>query len=60
MPEVPNAYRCDYCQALMEPIEQKTEHWHTKWCSVCYMKLYDVFIGDDTPYLANMDFPSEG
>lgn len=46
MPEVPNAYKCDYCNTLMEPIEQKTERWHTKWCSACGAKLYDVFIGD--------------
>jgi hypothetical protein len=46
MPEVPNAYKCDYCRSLMEPVEQKTDRWHTKWCSVCGAKLYDVFIGD--------------
>jgi hypothetical protein len=45
MPEV-NAYRCDYCRTLMEPIEKKTDRWHTKWCSACGAKLYDVFIGE--------------
>lgn len=45
MPEVPNAYKCDYCNTLMEPIEQKTKRWHTKWCSACGAKLYDAFVG---------------
>jgi hypothetical protein len=52
MPEVPNAYRCDYCNTLMEPIEVKSERWHTKWCSKCGAKLYDVFIvtaSDEAP-----------
>jgi hypothetical protein len=47
MGEVPNAWECDYCGVLMEPIEQKTDRWHTKWCSKCGAKLYDVFVGDD-------------
>jgi Zn finger protein HypA/HybF involved in hydrogenase expression len=47
MPEIPNAYKCDYCHKLMEPIEQKDNRWHTKWCSACGAKLYDVFIGKD-------------
>lgn len=47
MPDVPNAYRCDYCHKLMEPVEHKDARWHTKWCSLCGVRLYDVFIGDD-------------
>ena len=50
MPEVPNAYRCDYCHVLMEPIEFKDHRWHTKYCSACHMKLYDVFIGNDASW----------
>lgn len=46
MPEVPNAYQCEYCSKIMVPLEQKTDRWHTKWCSKCGMPLYDVFIGD--------------
>lgn len=46
MPEVPNAYRCDYCNALMEPIEINDGRWHSKWCSVCGAKLWDVYVGD--------------
>ena len=48
MPEVPNAYRCDFCHTLME---EKTERWHTKWCLACGAKLWDTFVpklGDDT------------
>jgi hypothetical protein len=46
MPEVPNAYRCDYCHVLMEPIERNDGQWHTKWCSACGEKLYDVYLGN--------------
>jgi hypothetical protein len=49
MPEVPNAYECEYCHELMEPREEITEQWHTKWCSKCGARLYDVFIGGDPP-----------
>jgi hypothetical protein len=47
MPEVPNAYKCDFCHTLMEPVEKNDGRWHTKWCSVCGAKLWDVFVGDD-------------
>lgn len=50
MPEVPNAYKCDYCHVLMEPIEHRDARWHTKWCSQCGVKLYDVFIGNDASW----------
>jgi hypothetical protein len=46
MPEVPNAYKCDYCRVIMVPIEKKDERWHTKWCSACGAKLFDLFIGE--------------
>jgi hypothetical protein len=49
MPEVPNAYQCDYCRKIMVPLEQETDRWHTKWCSLCHMPLYDVLIGGDHP-----------
>lgn len=49
MPEMPNAYQCDYCRKLMIPVENKDARWHTKWCSLCGMLLYDVFIGEGTP-----------
>jgi hypothetical protein len=48
MPEVPNAWKCDYCHTIMVPIERKTERWHTKWCSACGAKLWEVFIGDQS------------
>ena len=54
MPEVPNAYQCDYCHKIMVPMERKDARWHTKWCSCCFMPLYDVFIGD-----GNNSIPSE-
>lgn len=47
MPEAPNAWQCDYCNRLMIPTERKTENWHTKWCSFCRRKIYDVYIGDE-------------
>ena len=49
MPEVPNAYKCDYCGVLMEPIERLTPRWHTKWCSACGATLWDVFVGGSQP-----------
>jgi len=49
MGEMPNAYQCDYCRKLMIPIEKKDARWHTKWCSLCGVRLYDVFIGDGEP-----------
>lgn len=53
MPEVPNAYRCDFCSTLMEPIDERTVRWHTKWCRACGAKLYDVFVGDTIPVVRN-------
>jgi hypothetical protein len=46
MPEVPNAYKCDFCRTLMEPVEKNDGRWHTKWCSACHAKLYDVRLTD--------------
>lgn len=46
MPEVSNAYRCEYCHTLMEPIEKIDKRWHTKWCASCGVKLYDEFIAE--------------
>lgn len=48
MPEVA-AYQCDYCHKLMIPLEKKDARWHTKWCSLCGICVYDVFIGDGEP-----------
>lgn len=31
----------------MVPLEEKNGRWHTKWCSACGAKLYDIFIGGD-------------
>jgi hypothetical protein len=45
MPEVPNAYQCDYCHKIMTPIETKDARWHSKFCSLCGFRFYDVFIG---------------
>jgi hypothetical protein len=45
MGEMPNAWQCDYCRELMVPVEVKDARWHTKWCSKCGAKLYDVFVG---------------
>lgn len=62
MPEMPNAYQCDYCRKLMIPVENKDARWHTKWCSLCGVVLYDVFIGEGDPYpggLAIRDNPLE-
>jgi hypothetical protein len=47
MGEMPNAYQCDYCRKLMIPIEKKDARWHTKWCSLCGVCVYDVFVGDE-------------
>jgi len=44
MPEVSNAYRCDFCHKLMEPVEQNDGRWHTKWCSLCGEKIFDVLL----------------
>jgi len=46
MGEMPSAWQCDYCRELMVPIERKTDRWHTKWCSKCGAKLWDVFVGE--------------
>lgn len=56
MPEVPNAYRCDYCHVLMEPYEEKTSRWDTGWCSSCGRKLWDVLVEGD---LVLLDFPED-
>lgn len=45
MPEVPNAYKCEFCGKLMVPLEKIDDRWHTRWCSICGTKLYDLFIG---------------
>jgi hypothetical protein len=50
MGEMPNAYQCDYCRKLMIPIEKKDARWHTKWCSLCGVCVYDLFIGDMAEY----------
>jgi hypothetical protein len=46
MPEVHNAYQCDFCGVLMEPIEIVTLRWHSKYCSKCGRRVFDLFIGE--------------
>ncbi len=59
MPEIPSAWKCDYCGTLMEPIERKTDRWHTKWCSVCWAKLHDVFVGGRRTYMTVRELIAE-
>jgi hypothetical protein len=39
------AYKCDACGATAAPIEERSARWHSKWCSVCLTRYYDVFVG---------------
>lgn len=41
------AYKCDSCGATAPPIEEIGPRWHSKWCSACLTRYYDVFIGGD-------------